>query len=103
MNTKRSRNQWSDPALAPRAVLASRSAAWCGTTIFKNKFGNPHTDTELRPVKVKKVLILSGAALLVFFLVTQPVQSAALVTSILDTLKDAAEAVITFVRSVFNT
>jgi hypothetical protein len=54
-------------------------------------------------VKVKKVLILSGAALLVFFLVTQPVQSAALVTSILDTLKGAAEAVITFVRSVFNT
>lgn len=54
-------------------------------------------------MKVKKVLILSGAALLVFFLVTQPVQSAALVTSILDTLKGAAEAVITFVRSVFNT
>jgi hypothetical protein len=54
-------------------------------------------------VKAKKVLILSGAALLVFFLVTQPVQSAALVTSILDTLKGAAEAVITFVRSVFQT
>jgi hypothetical protein len=54
-------------------------------------------------VKVKKVLIISGAALLVFFLVTQPVQSAALVTEILNTLKDAAEAVITFVRSVFQT
>ena len=54
-------------------------------------------------MNAKKVLILSGAALLVFFLVTQPVQSAALVTSILDTLKDAAEAVITFVRSVFQT
>lgn len=53
-------------------------------------------------MKAKKVLILSGAALLVFFLVTQPVQSAALVTSILDTLKGAAEAVITFVRSVFQ-
>jgi hypothetical protein len=54
-------------------------------------------------VNVKKVLIISGAALIVFFLVTQPVQSAALVTSILNTLKDAAEAVITFVRSVFAT
>jgi len=53
-------------------------------------------------VNAKKAMILSGAALLVFFLVTQPVQSAALVTSILDTLKDAAEAVITFVRSVFQ-
>lgn len=54
-------------------------------------------------MNVKKVLILSGAALIVFFLVTQPVQSAALVTSILTTLKDAAEAVIMFVRSVFQT
>lgn len=54
-------------------------------------------------MKAKKVLIISGAALLVFFLVTQPVQSAALVTSILSTLRDAAEAVITFVRSVFQT
>ncbi len=53
-------------------------------------------------MNVKKVLIISGAALIVFFLVTQPVQSAALVTSILNTLKDAAEAVITFVRSVFQ-
>jgi hypothetical protein len=54
-------------------------------------------------VNVKKALIISGAALVVFFLVTQPVQSAALVTSILNTLRDAAEAVITFVRSVFQT
>lgn len=54
-------------------------------------------------MNVKKVLVISGAALLVFFLVTQPVQSAALVTSILNTLQDAAEAVITFVRSVFQT
>lgn len=54
-------------------------------------------------MNVKKVAIITGAALIVFFLVTQPVQSAALVTSILNTLKDAAEAVITFVRSVFQT
>jgi cell shape-determining protein MreC len=53
-------------------------------------------------VNAKKALILAGAALLVFFLVTQPVQSAAIVTQILNTLKDAAEALITFVRSVFS-
>ncbi|WP_198942893.1 hypothetical protein [Actinophytocola xanthii] len=54
-------------------------------------------------MNVKKALIISGAALVVFFLVTQPVQSAALVNSILATLRDAAEAVITFVTSVFQT
>lgn len=51
---------------------------------------------------VKKVAILTGAALLVFFLVTQPVQSAGIVTDILNTLKEAAEAVVTFVRTVFQ-
>jgi hypothetical protein len=38
----------------------------------------------------------------VFFLVTQPTQSAGIVTNIINTLKDAAEAVILFVRSVFS-
>ncbi len=51
---------------------------------------------------VKKVLILTGAALLVFFLVTQPVQSAGIVNSIITTLREGAEAVITFVRTVFQ-
>lgn len=53
-------------------------------------------------MNAKKAAILAGVALLVFFLVTQPVQSAGLVTSILDTLKDGADALITFVRSVFS-
>jgi len=53
-------------------------------------------------VNTKKILVLTGVALLVFFLVTQPTQSAGIVTSIIDTLKDAAEAVITFVRTVFS-
>ncbi|WP_198943630.1 hypothetical protein [Actinokineospora bangkokensis] len=51
---------------------------------------------------VKKVLILTGAALLIFFLVTQPVQSAGIVNGIIQWLRDGAEAVITFVRTVFN-
>jgi hypothetical protein len=53
-------------------------------------------------VNTKKILVLTGVALLVFFLVTQPTQSAGIVTNIIDTLKGAAEAVILFVRSVFN-
>jgi hypothetical protein len=68
---------------------------------FQEQVQQP-TDTEWNPVKVKKVLILSGAALLVFFLVTQPEGAASIVNSILNTLQDAAEALITFVRSVFN-
>jgi len=53
-------------------------------------------------VNGKKAAILAGVALLVFFLVTQPVQVAGIVNGILDTLKDGAEALITFVRSVFS-
>jgi hypothetical protein len=53
-------------------------------------------------VDVKKVLVLTGAALLVFFLVTQPVASAGIVNSIITTLREGAEAVITFVRTVFS-
>ncbi len=53
-------------------------------------------------VNVKKIGIIVGVALLAFFLISQPVQSAQLVNDILVGLKNAAEAVITFVRSVFN-
>ncbi|MEV4318601.1 hypothetical protein [Actinocrispum sp. NPDC049592] len=53
-------------------------------------------------MNTKKILVLTGIALLVFFLVTQPTQSAGIVTNIINTLKDAAEAVILFVRSVFS-
>ncbi|WP_165960592.1 hypothetical protein [Actinocrispum wychmicini] len=52
-------------------------------------------------MNTKKILVLTGIALLVFFLVTQPQQSAGIVNNIINTLKDAAEALITFVRSVF--
>jgi cell shape-determining protein MreC len=53
-------------------------------------------------VNTKKALIIIGAALIAFFLISQPVQSASLVNSILSDLRSAAEAVITFVRSVFQ-
>jgi hypothetical protein len=53
-------------------------------------------------VKAKKALVIVGIALIAFFLISQPVQSAQLVNDILVGLKNAAEAVITFVRSVFQ-
>jgi hypothetical protein len=53
-------------------------------------------------VDVKKVLIITGAALLVFFLVTQPTSAAGVVNGIVTTLREGAEAIITFVRTVFT-
>jgi hypothetical protein len=53
-------------------------------------------------LNLKKTLTIVGVVLIAFFLITQPQQSAALVTNILTWLRDAAEAIITFVRSVFN-
>ncbi|WP_188316463.1 hypothetical protein [Solihabitans fulvus] len=52
-------------------------------------------------MNLKKILTWAGIALLLFFLITQPTQSAGLVTNILNTLKGAAEALITFVRQLF--
>lgn len=52
-------------------------------------------------MNLKKILTWAGIALLLFFLVTQPTQSAGLVNNILNTFKDAAEALITFVKNLF--
>jgi hypothetical protein len=52
-------------------------------------------------MNVKKVAIWVGVALLAFFLVSQPEQSAGIVTNIIDSLKNAAQAIITFVSSLF--
>jgi hypothetical protein len=79
--------------------LASRSAARCCTTIAQGKIT---FEGRKNAVKAKKILLIVGVALLAFFLISQPVQSAELVNDILLGLKNAAEAVITFVRSVFN-
>jgi hypothetical protein len=53
-------------------------------------------------VNKKKMLIWTGVALIVFFLISQPQQSAGLVNTILTDLKHGAEAVITFVSSIFT-
>jgi hypothetical protein len=75
--------------------------AECGTTVFNRRHLGAR-ETGLVVVNTKKILVLTGIALLAFFLITQPTQSAGIVNNIINTLKDAAEALITFVRSVFS-
>jgi hypothetical protein len=53
-------------------------------------------------VNTKKIVIWTSIALLAFFLVSQPQQSAALFNTLLTDLKHGAEAVITFVSSIFG-
>lgn len=53
-------------------------------------------------MNIKKVTVWSGIALLAFFLISQPHQSAAVVESIMADLKYGAEGVITFVSSIFG-
>lgn len=51
---------------------------------------------------VKKIAVIGGTVLLLFFVISQPGASAALVHNILGMLKDAAESLITFVSNVFQ-
>jgi hypothetical protein len=53
------------------------------------------------PVNVKKIILIAVVALLLFYLISQPQQSAQAVQSILGWLRDGAEAIITFLRSLF--
>lgn len=50
---------------------------------------------------VKKIAVLVGVALVLFFLISSPTQSANVVKEILGSLGDAAESVISFIRSLF--
>ncbi|CAL9374425.1 hypothetical protein SUDANB95_00925 [Actinosynnema sp. ALI-1.44] len=59
------------------------------------------TDGET-PVNVKKVVTLAAVALLLFLLITQPDQSAEAVKTALGWLRQGAESIITFIRSLFN-
>lgn len=49
----------------------------------------------------KKIIILCVVALVLFFLISQPTQSAGVVTSILNMLKQGAEGLVTFVKTLF--
>jgi hypothetical protein len=50
---------------------------------------------------VKKILTVGVVALVLFFLITRPVQSAAAVHNVLGWLGIGAAAIMTFVRSLF--
>jgi hypothetical protein len=52
-------------------------------------------------VNLKKILTFAGVGLVLFFLIAEPQQAAQLVQNILGTLRDAAEALITFVKQLF--
>lgn len=50
---------------------------------------------------VKKILILAGVAIVLFYVITQPNSAANAVQGIFGWLRDGAEAIITFLRSLF--
>jgi hypothetical protein len=52
-------------------------------------------------VNLKKLIVLVVVVFLLFFLVTQPHESANVVDNILNWLKSGAQAIITFVKSLF--
>lgn len=51
-------------------------------------------------MNLRKILIWVGVALVLFFLISAPQQASGLVDNILGGLRNAAQAVITFVRSL---
>jgi hypothetical protein len=71
--------------------------------VVRYKFGEhqPPTDGSIA-VNLKKLLTWVAVILVLFFLITAPTQASGLVTNILDWLKEAATAVITFVQSLFS-
>jgi hypothetical protein len=52
-------------------------------------------------VDAKKVITLVVVAFVLFYLITQPVQSANVVHDILGGLRDAADAIVTFIKQLF--
>jgi hypothetical protein len=51
---------------------------------------------------MKRILIIAGAALVLFALIAQPAASASWVKEILGALGSAAQSVITFVQQLFR-
>lgn len=52
-------------------------------------------------MNVKKIVGFLAIAFLLFFVITQPAAAAAVVQSILGTLRDAAQAIASFFRTLF--
>ena len=56
---------------------------------------------ERMSANTKKILVVAVVALVLFFLITRPTQSADVVHNLLGWLRNGAEAIVTFVRSLF--
>lgn len=52
-------------------------------------------------MNAKKLITLVAVAFVLFFLITQPTQSATVVHNVLGWLQNGAQAIITFIRSLF--
>ncbi|WP_199441587.1 hypothetical protein [Umezawaea beigongshangensis] len=52
-------------------------------------------------VNLKKILTFAGVGLVLFFMIAEPANAAQLVQNILGTLRDAAEAIVTFAKNLF--
>ncbi|GAB3905399.1 hypothetical protein GCM10029964_100590 [Kibdelosporangium lantanae] len=85
----------------PRRVRAAKTGSWPGRDTGGPGLVGERAD-GVEPVNAKKLVMLAVVALLVFVLITQPTQSANAVSTVLGWLRDAAEAVITFVKNVFS-
>ncbi|MCP2238365.1 hypothetical protein [Prauserella halophila] len=53
-------------------------------------------------MNAKKLAGIAAVALVLFFVIAQPGQAAGFVNNIIGSLRDAAEAVITFVSNIFS-
>ncbi|MBB4684901.1 hypothetical protein [Amycolatopsis jiangsuensis] len=51
---------------------------------------------------VKKIIVVGVVVLVLFFLITQPTGSAELVHRVLGWLREGAEAIVTFFRTLFS-
>lgn len=54
------------------------------------------------PPNLKKALLIGAVGLVLFFLITQPTQSAGAVHTVLGWLQDGADAIVTFVQALFE-
>jgi hypothetical protein len=57
---------------------------------------------ERMSANARKIVIVAVVALVLFFLITRPTQSADVVHNVLGWLRDGAEAIVTFVRALFS-
>ncbi len=53
-------------------------------------------------MNLKKVVLFAVVGVIVFFILTQPAVAAHIVNSVLETLKEWAVAIITFVKGLFS-